>query len=647
MPYYKIVVPTVDTIRYDYLVAQLIAHEYPVLLTGPVGTGKSSTASAVLSRLDPQLYSLLMLNMSAQTSPNNVQEAIEARTEKRTKAVYVPFGGKRMICFMDDMNMPARDAYGSQCALELVRQWIDYTFWYDRQKQWRIYVKQMLLLGAMGPAGGGRQVVSSRTVARFNVINMSFPSEPTITRIFGTLLRQQLADFQPEIRELHKALTAGTIDMYAAVSQRMLPTPAKMHYLFNLRDISRVFQGLLRSSPEYHVTKPLQLRLWIHECFRVFSDRLTDARDCNWFKEEMNNQLARHLELTLHNLCPSKESPVFGDFISANKHYEDLADDAALRAWMQSTLVERNAASGVVPMDLVLFREAIEHTTRIVRVISQPRGHMLLVGIGGSGRQCLCRLAAYIVGFSIFTVEITKRYSSQEFREDLRKLYQMIGVQNRPTVFMFNDTQIRDEHFMVILNNMLSVGEVANLYKPEEFDEIKTALEHAANRAKVAPTTEAIFGFFMDRARANLHICMGMSPIGGEFRVRVREYPALVNCTTIDWFKEWPEVALLEVANRFLGGCVLHMPIEGMIASEAAPPKEAEKTETEPQAKTTKKRRESTVMVEERLRHAVAATFALIHTSVSHMSRTMLAELKRHTYVTPTNYLELVAGYQM
>lgn len=55
--------------------------------------------------------------------------------EKRTKGVYVPFGGKSMITFMDDLNMPAKDTFGSQPPLELIRLWIDYGFWYDRIKQ--------------------------------------------------------------------------------------------------------------------------------------------------------------------------------------------------------------------------------------------------------------------------------------------------------------------------------------------------------------------------------------------------------------------------------------------------------------------------------------------------------------------------------
>jgi len=78
---------------------------------------------------------------SLQTTSNNVQEIIESRVEKRTKGVYVPAGSKKMITFMDDLNMPAKDTFGSQPPLELIRQWLDYGFWYDRLKQITKHVK--------------------------------------------------------------------------------------------------------------------------------------------------------------------------------------------------------------------------------------------------------------------------------------------------------------------------------------------------------------------------------------------------------------------------------------------------------------------------------------------------------------------------
>lgn len=71
----------------------------------------------------------------------NVQDAVESRVEKRTKGIYVPVGGKTMITFLDDFNMPSKETYGSQPPLELLRQWMDYGFWYDRLKQTRKYVQ--------------------------------------------------------------------------------------------------------------------------------------------------------------------------------------------------------------------------------------------------------------------------------------------------------------------------------------------------------------------------------------------------------------------------------------------------------------------------------------------------------------------------
>lgn len=59
-------VPTVDTVRYNYLVSTLVAHQNPVLLVGPVGTGKTSIAQSVLQSLPSNQWSVLIVNMSAQ-----------------------------------------------------------------------------------------------------------------------------------------------------------------------------------------------------------------------------------------------------------------------------------------------------------------------------------------------------------------------------------------------------------------------------------------------------------------------------------------------------------------------------------------------------------------------------------------------------
>lgn len=77
-------------------------------------------------------------------------------------------------------------------------------------------------------------------------------------------------------------------------------------------------------------------------------------------------------------------------------------------------------------------------------------------------------------------------------------------------------------------------------------------MDNAATKAGVMRTNEAMYEFLIQRVRANMHIILCMSPIGDSFRNRLRQYPALINCSTIDWFREWPKEALLEVAQKYI-----------------------------------------------------------------------------------------------
>lgn len=130
----------------------------------------------------------------------------------------------------------------------------------------------------MGPPGGGRNVISDRLLSLFSAINMTFPDDVTITRIYGTMLSQHASEFDEVVKLVGRNLVDITIDLYKNVVGKMLPTPKKIHYLFNLRDISKVFQGLLRSHKDYQNDRASLIKLWIHECFRVFYDRLIEDR---------------------------------------------------------------------------------------------------------------------------------------------------------------------------------------------------------------------------------------------------------------------------------------------------------------------------------------------------------------------------------
>ncbi|KAM9820319.1 LOW QUALITY PROTEIN: dynein axonemal heavy chain 2 [Neosynchiropus ocellatus] len=602
-PFYKIMVPTVDTVRYHFLVKSLVLARYPVLLTGPVGTGKTLVAQSVLQELEASEWSSLTLSMSSQTSSNNIRAAVESHLEKRTKGVFVPAGGKPLLCFLDDLNVPARDGFGSRPPLELLRLWLDHGFWYDLRRQTPTFVKDVQLLASMGPPGGGRTLISSRLQSRFNLINMTVPHDSQIRRIYSTMIHQKLQGFKEDVKPIGEVLVQATLELFHAVSGCFRPTPTKTHYLFNLRDVSKVFQGLLRAHPDFHDTKSNLTRLWTHECFRVFSDRLVDRSDSGAFVALLTEKLASHFDLTFHSICPSKQPPVFGDFLSEPQVYEDLVESRGLKGFLERQLEEYNLVPGVVPMSLVLFRDAIDHIARVLRVIRQPRGHMLLVGVGGSGRQSLSKLAAFVCNYQVYQVEVAEQRCVQEFRDDLKKLYRQTGVDARPTVLLLGEKAV--ESFLEVVHNLLSPGYVPNLFTTDEFVEICSSLSAPARRDNVPETPHSLFRYLMERVRNNLHVVLCLSP-GESLRRRVLQIPALLHSTTIDWFCEWPEEALLEVAERRLDGLDLGA---------------AEKPQ-------------------------VASVCVSVHRSATLLSQKMAVELKRHSYLRPTNYLELVSGYK-
>lgn len=97
---------------------------------------------------------------------------------------------------------------------------------------------------------------------------------------------------------------------------------------------------------------------------------------------------------------------------------------------MEDYLEDHNAMTSK-PMSLVLFQNAIEHVARVSRIIGQPMGNALLVGVGGSGRKSLTVLAVSIADFKLFQIEISKSYGMAEWRDDLKKVLTMAGADNR------------------------------------------------------------------------------------------------------------------------------------------------------------------------------------------------------------------------
>ena len=282
MAFHEILVPTQDTMRISWLLRLNVTLEKPVLLVGESGTSKTATTQSFLNTLDKSTSTVLNMSFSSRTKSIDVQRNLEANVEKRTKDTYGPPPGKRLLVFIDDMNMPQVDTYGTQQPIALMKLLIEkgglYNRWPSKDLTWKS-LKDLGYVAAMGKPGGGRNPVDPRFISLFSVYNVSFPSQVSLMQIYNSILGGHLQAFPAAVQAVGDTLTTMTIALYRQMVQTMPPTPAKFHYQFNLRDLSRVYEGLCLTTPEVFGTAPALIRVWRHECLRVLHDRLISEED--------------------------------------------------------------------------------------------------------------------------------------------------------------------------------------------------------------------------------------------------------------------------------------------------------------------------------------------------------------------------------
>lgn len=154
--------------------------------------------------------------------------------------------------------------------------------------------------------------------------------------MFQAILKGFLQDFCNEVRDLGEYLVNAAVEIYDRIATDLLPTPAKSHYVFNLRDLSKCIQGMTQADSGTLRQESAMLTLFYHECLRVFHDRLINVEDKSYFYFLMKEICQRNFGtsvLELPDVTVLTDPPVllFGDFLQvgaekANRLYEELTN---------------------------------------------------------------------------------------------------------------------------------------------------------------------------------------------------------------------------------------------------------------------------------------------------------------------------------
>ena len=559
-PLWEVVVPTVDTAKLTAIASWHLKLGRNVFLTGATGTGKSVLASSLLKQLsNTNTFDTFKYNFSAQTNSGTLQDSILSSLFLLSQKARGARAQRRNIIHIDDVNMPAREQFGAQPPIELLRQLVDTGYLYERKEMFKITVQDTALMCLAAPPEGGRNPLSTRFVRHFNLLCFPKPRSATISRIFNTLMDFFTVPFEEPVRAISHELVNASIELYDRITKEKLPTPSKFFYTFNLRDLSKMFMGLTKASPSLIRDAKQISHLWIHETSRVFYDRLCTSEDKEWFAKTLSGITDSHLRLKTE---PEEIQAIqFTDLLTLNDEeifYEEIVERNKLIKALEDGLEDYNSENAA-KMQLVFFDGAIEHILRIHRILMQPRGSAMLIGLGGLGKSATVRLASFLAQQPLVSLESAKNLAGDKFKEWLRKNVLLraggpdSGMEGIPLTLLVAESSLPSgEQLFEDINNLLNSGEVPNIFPRDEKEKLEKGLcDLFATKNIIIETSEA-WKLFVERVRNNLHIVLCMSPVGDTLRVRCRKFPALVDCCTLDWFDSWPGPAIEAVAQKLI-----------------------------------------------------------------------------------------------
>ena len=236
--FHEILIETVESKRINFLLNLSIEHEYPFLVIGNSGTGKTRYINTYLkSNCNIDKFLLIFVTFSAQSTSGKTQQSIDGKLERRRKGVYGPPSlGMKCLIFVDDLNMPSYDDSMAQPAIELLRQLNAQEGWYNIDELKFMQIVSTKLIGAMGPPGGGRNYLTGRLLRHFHIVGSEENDEKSLVRIFSMFMNW----FDRGNASVWQKAVECVVEVYLSVKSELKATPSRPHYVWNVRNVSRI-----------------------------------------------------------------------------------------------------------------------------------------------------------------------------------------------------------------------------------------------------------------------------------------------------------------------------------------------------------------------------------------------------------------------
>ncbi|XP_068082912.1 cytoplasmic dynein 2 heavy chain 1 [Anabrus simplex] len=532
------------------------------MLVGPPGCGKSLLLSYCFAKL--RATEVATIHCSAQINPQHVLQKLSQVCmviSSNTGRVYRPRNSERLILYFKDLNLARPDKWGTSMLVAFLQQVITYNGFYDNNLEWVGLDGVQIVVSMVAGNAMGRHSLSTRFTSITRIYSVSYPERDQLKAIYGLYLTHVLHLCVPEHPVWHNSskvasLASTMIKMYEEIKSTFTPVQQN-HYLFTPRDLTRWCLGLFR----YEIGSQDKgtdciLEVVIYEAMRLFRDKLVGHDDRNkfdtilkqildsdWSKDSVMDKASGTFFVTAGSMNPvSSGAPV----PALGKPLGKLETDD----WIST--IERGiqlfGREGQA-LDLLIFPEVLSTVAFVDRVLSVPRGSLLLAGRAGVGRKSAVRVVSALHGARLMSLKMGKGYSVKNFKTDLKNMMQIAGVEGEQVYLLLEDHQMEDTAFFDMINSLLSSGEVPGLYNVEEMEPIISPLKDIAAQEGFVGSAAS---FFADRVQKNLHVVLAMDFTNKNFTATCESNPALYKQCCVVWLDGWGTKSMRRVPQLLL-----------------------------------------------------------------------------------------------
>jgi dynein heavy chain len=563
-------IPTIDSVKLSVLFNLHIKYRKPLILCGERSNGKTSFIQECMSNLPESEYISNYFNYNFITKSDTAQQLFLSKLNKIKRYNYKPSKNRYCINFIDDLNATSNNEPNTNSTLELIRQYMDYSFLYDLKHPEKVNILNTIFIATLTTERRNLNNICPRFLRHFNIFTMYPQSKNNINQIFSKSLLIDLKknSFTPDVLSNVSGIVNATVELYLSVIQNFRPTPSKILYNFSLHDVRRIMKGCSLIQKESVETKVIFIRLWAHEALRVLGDRIINDEDNEWLfskiRESIKSSFKDPFESVFDYLPKygndelTKESfknLIFGNFMDKETNKRKYEEINSIESSKQKLLQyfryynEMNKRK----LDVVMTCYAVQHLVRICRILATPGGNLLIIGSSGSGRKSLTRLAAYIQQQCLFEPIIDIKYNECSWRKDIKSIMIESGTLKKDYTILVTDRQMSSE-FIRYINSFLSFGEISQFFSnDEQRDIIKSVrLDAQKGNRNLELNTSIILKYFLNECKRKMHFILNISPIGKILQNYLCKYPKLIDQFTIDWLDCWPENAFEEVATHYM-----------------------------------------------------------------------------------------------